>query len=548
MPIYPSTKTYRGGFYNSKVDAGGNNDRVYTAEDVRKPYDTVFSDGIMPGADGTAGDTLKVTASGEMGISVGKGNAKLGGAWFENTAPYNITLDTAGSAVRYDCVIIRNDDSDAVRDASIYIKSLTREPTVTDLERTTNVYEICVAYVRVPALASSISASYIIDTRDDGSLCNLMRGVGAMVVRTYNNTVYSDTAGQVLVPIGIPQYDKSRDILIVSVEGRIFTEGVDYNIHSSGSNITLFVGLPVVGTKVDFQVLKNVNAAGAESVVQEVAQLRGEMTAANKTLEHHYYCDGRTDNAQISQIISDFQSSANDYGSMKLVIHGTFGVTSPRSGTGTADNPYVWIRAAQSAASSRRVTLDFTDCSQISINCPAGTVNYIFYGYDTRIIGANVVATGGTTIYMFSVAGGTTVYAENCRLWVTCDSGGFIARSGTFKNCRASVTNSGLHSYCFVPLSASLLRIDGGEYYAYTGSAEHFSAIVGLTSGENAVAILYAVNAPTSGRSGYRQTHSIYQTTGLVSCTDIISALPLNVVSGSSNISGTLAVSKAGML
>lgn len=547
MPTYPAIKTYRGGFYNNKVDAGGNNDRAYTAEDMRKPYDTVFSDGILPEADGTAGTTLQVTPKGGMMISVAKGNAKVGGAWFENYSAYNITLDTASTVDRYDCVIVRNDDNDDVREPSILIKSLSAVPTVANLERNDKVYELCIAYVRVPALATSISASNIVDTRDEGSLCNIMSGVGAMVVRTYNNTVYSERAGQTGVTIGIPQYNKSRDILIVSVEGRTFTEGINYTIPSN-TYIELTIGLPVIGTRVDFQVLKNVNAAGAESVVQEVAQLRGEMTNANRILEHHYYCNGRTDNVNISNLVSDFQTNYTDYGSMKLVIHGTFGATSPRGGAGTADNPYVWIRAAQGSASNRRVTLDFTDCKQISINCDTNTYNIIFFGMDTRIIGANVIATGGTSIQMFSVAGQTTIYAENCRFWITCDSGGMIARSGTFKNCRASVTNAGLHSYCFAPQSASLLRLDGGEYYAYTGSADHVSAVVGLTNGENAVAILYAVNAPTSARSGYRQTHSIYQTTGLVSCTDLITLLPINELSGKANIRGTLAVSKAGML
>ena len=545
MPTYPAIRTYRGGFYNNK-NVNGADDRVYTAEDVRRPYDTVFTDGILPDRDGTSGDTLKVSVVGEMGVSIAPGHAKLGGAWFENTAAYNITLDSAGSADRYDAIIIRNDDSDDVRDVNIYVNSFTSVPTVANLQRDEKVYEVCVAYVRVPALATSITASNITDTRDDGSLCNVMSGVGAMVIRTYRNTVFSESAGQTGVTIGIPQFNRTRDHLTVIIEGRVLSESA-YSIPSN-TYVELTLGLPVIGTRVDFEVRKNVNAAGADTVVQEVAGLLNEMALVNRTLEHHYYCNGATDNVNISNIISAFQSGYTDNASMRLVIHGTFGVTSPRSGAGTSDNPYVWIRAAQSAASSRRVTLDFTDCRQISINCDAGTVNYIFYGFDTRIIGANVIATGGTTIYMFSVAGGTTVYAENCRFWITCDSGGFIARSGTFKNCRASVTNAGLHSYCFVPIAASLLRLDGGEYYAYTGSADHVSAVVGLTNGTNAVAVLYAVNAPTVARSGYYQTNSVYQTTGTISCTDLISALPLSVVSGSSNIRGTIALSKAGLM
>lgn len=544
MPIYSANITYRGGFYNNKK-VNGVDDRTYTAEDVRKPYDTVFTDGIKPSEDGTAGDNLKVTSTGGMGIAVGAGHAKLGGAWFENTASFVITLDTAGISDRYDCVIIRNDDTETVRAPSIYVKSLSSAPTVSNLTRSGGIYEVCIAYVRVRATVANITQEDVIDTREDGSLCNIMSGVGATVVRTFYNTYFSETSGQRVIPIGIPQFNRSRDSLSVMIEGRVFTEGAGYSINSN-EQITLALGLPVVGTRIDFEVAKNVNAAGAETVVQEVGGLLNEMANVNKTLEHHYYCNGSTDNVAISNLVTNFQTGT-DYSGIRLVIHGHFGANAPRGGEGTTANPYYWFRAAQGSASTRRVILDFSDCQEVRINCTAGTKNIIF-GMDVVIEGASVIATGGATIYMFSTAGGTSVYAENCRFWITCDSGGFIARSGTFKNCRASVTNTGLHSYCFVPIDSSLLRVEGGEYYAYTASADHFSAIVGVTSGTNAVAILYGVNAPTSARSGYRQTHSLYQTTGMISCTDLISALPLNVVSGASNIRGTIALSKAGLM
>ena len=145
MPTYPINKTYRGGFYNNRKDANGNDDRVYTAEDVRKPYDVVFTDGIKPDADGTAGDVLKVTSAGGMAISIAAGHAKLGGAWFENTSAYNITLDNGTTYERYDWVILRNDDSASVRAPSIYIKSSTAAPKVEDLTRNTSIYEVCIA-------------------------------------------------------------------------------------------------------------------------------------------------------------------------------------------------------------------------------------------------------------------------------------------------------------------------------------------------------------------------------------------------------------------
>lgn len=546
MPTYPAIKTYRGGFYNN-VNTEGKDDRVYTAEDIRKPYDVIFSDGIMQDADGTPGNMLEVTAAGGLEINIAAGNAKLGGAWFENTSVYTIGLDTGGSTARFDCVILRNDDNDEVRGPNIYIKSLTRIPTVADLTRDDKIYEVCLAYIHVEALATAITQANITDTRLDGPLCNVISGIGATVVRTFRNTYFSETENQKVIPIGIPQYDITRDEMTVLVEGRIFSEGVNYTITDS-SKITLSVGLPVVGTKIEFVVSKNVNASAAESVVLEVETLITEMAAVQRKLEHHYYCNGTNDNIMISELIHSYLGGGTDYGSMRLIIHGKFGATSPYGGEGTESNAYYWVRAALGAASNRKVILDFTDCTHISINCDANTYNIIFFGMDVRIVGANVIATGGAAVYMFSTAAATTVHAEDCRFWITTESGGMIARSGTFKNCRASVTNTTGHSYCFTPLAGSLLRLFGGEYYAYTASSDHVSAVVGLTSGANAVAILYGVNAPTTARSGYNQTHALYQTTGLVSCTDMITTLALNVADGLSNIRGTLKVNKPGLM
>lgn len=543
MPTY-GTINYEAGFYDNKK-SNGVDDRVYSAMDIRKPYNSIYSKGVKPEEDGTAGGILKVTSTGGMGIAVAAGEANLG-AWFINKSAFSIVLDNSIGTDRYDCVIIRNDDSEEVRMPSIYIKSLTRIPTISDLTRNDDIYEICVAYVKVAAGVSLITDNNITDTREDGQLCNVMSGVGATVVRTYRNTVFSERAGQTGVTIGIPQYNKSRDHLTVIIEGRVLSSNA-YTIPSN-TYVELNLGLPVIGTRVDFEVRKNVNAAGADTVVQEVGGLLNDMANVNKTLEHHYYCNGATDNVNIGRLVTNLQANYTDYSSIRINIHGYFGATSAAGGTGTEDNPYYWVRSAQGAAASRRIILDFTDCREIAINCADNTHNIIFFGMDTHIVGANVRATGGASIYMFSLAGAASIYAEHCRFWVTTTSGGMIARSGTFKNCRASVTNTGLHSYCFAPISASLLRIEGGEYYAYTASSDHVSAVVGLTSGADAVAILYGVNAPTSTRSGYRQTNSIYQTTGIVSCTDLISLLPLNVVSGASNIRGTIAKSKAGLM
>ena len=548
MPAYQVNKTYRGGFYNNK-NVDGKDDRVYTAEDIRKPYDTVFSDGIMPGADGTAGETLKVTSTGGMGISVSAGNAKLGGAWFENSGNFSIVLDASGTSDRYDCVIIRNDDTDEVREPSIYVKSLSAPPTGNDLTRTNYIYELCVAYVRVPATATAITDENIIDTREDGTLCNTMRGVGATVIRTYRNTYFSETKNQTVIPIGIPHFDKSRDTLSVIVEGRLFSDsgsGKKYTV-TDNEKITLINGLPVVGTRIDFEVAKNVNAAGAETVVQEVGELIKEMSAVNKTLEHHYYCNGTNDNIQISQIAQAFINGGTDYRGMRLVVHGNVGATEPYSGAGTTSRNYFWFALGSDGESTnRRLTVDFTDCTAINLPIESGTYNTAFSGNDIHIIGASVIASqngAGTYIRMFSSSSGV-VMAENSRFWITADIVSYISQTGTFKNCRGSVTCSSANAYCFQPTSGSLLRVEGGEFYAYSASG-YTSAVVYQTAAD-AVAVLYGVNCPTSARSGLVQSYAVFASGAHISITDTFPTLSLSVPNG--NVRGTLAISKPGLM
>ena len=545
MPIYPTNKTYRGGFYNSKK-VNGVDDRVYTAEDIRKPYDVIYTDGVLTEADGTAGDQLKVTATGNFGIAVATGNGKFGGAWFENDSPYNITLDTANSTDRYDCVIIRNDDSDDVREPMILIKSLSAVPTVDDLTRTDKVYEVCIAYVRIPAFATAITDANIVDTREDGSLCNTMRGVGATVIRTYRNTYFSKVVGETDIPIGIPQFNRSRDNLTVVVEGRVFAEGTNYTILNN-STIRLAIGLPVVGTRIDIEVAKNVNAAGAETVVQEVGELRKEMTTANRILTNFYYCNGVNDNVNISNIVKAFLE-LGFYHSMKLHIIGHFGFAQMYGGAGTTSDPYKLFDFGTFAEVPKpKVILDFTECEEISVLVDNGKYTIIFGGSAIDIIGANVYASNTNTNTVIRIFDNSVkrLKAEDCRFWLTGYKDSMISANGTFINCRGSIANITNNSYCFLPSNNGLLRITGGEYYSYTGDSTKQSSIVGQSSAES-VSILYGVSAPTTARSGFYQTNSLLQWAGggIMNCTDLISALPLVVVSGISNIRGTIAKSK----
>lgn len=254
--------------------------------------------------------------------------------------------------------------------------------------------------------------------------------------------------------------------------------------------------------------------------------------------DYTYICNGSTDNVQISNIVKAFLNGGTDYRTMRLNVVGTIGITSPANGDGWFDF---------NVDSNRRVHIDFSNCSQINVPIIAGTLNVVFKVRDITISNANVVAnnsSAGTQIFMFYYST-SKIYCENCRFWINGSKDSIIAYTGTFVNCRGSVTNGTTNSYCF--LTSGVLRLIGGEYYSYTGNSSLYSAIVGQ-SGANAVSILYGVNAPTVTRSGYFQTHAIRQFDGMLSCTDTISNLTLQVASGKSNVRGTIQMSKPDLM
>ena len=358
------------------------------------------------------------------------------------------------------------------------------------------------------------------------------------------------------ISFDIPQYDSNGvDIIQVYVNGLLEIEGVDYTL--SGSTITFGTGgggtgIKAAGTEIVVICWKAYDGSDLGSVADRVTELENAIAALNGSNDFTYICNGIDDNVKLSEIAQAYLDGGDDYGSKKINVVGTFGAQAPFAGSGTSASAYRWISVGGQTVKNRKLIFDFTNCSQIELPITVGTINTIFFGVNAHIVGANVVAnqTGnGTVVKMFSDGTQTVVVAENCRFWINAFYSSVIGRTGTFINCRASVTNITGDSFCFTPNTYSLLRITGGEYYAYAGNSTGKSAIVNQT-GTSCASILFAVNAPNVARSGYYQTNSIIQATGggTVNCTDLISTLPLSVISGSSNIRGTIAVSKAGLM
>lgn len=556
----------KSGFFNALL-TNGEYDRKYNAYDYCDNLAVVISNGVLRGVD----DDLKVTATG-MVATVGVGRAWINGHYYVNDTAYSFSAVSAPiGGARYDRVFLRLNKELSVRSVSLVYQQGTagNNPVKPAPTRTGNIYDLVLADIYVGTNATSVTVT---DTRGDAELCGWVYSTSGddsffksldasfnvwfeekkdtlasvTLFKRYNWRTVLSTATK-SVTFNIPQYDAETCFIEVYVNGILETAGVDYT--ASGSVLT-FTGTLIAGSEIEVKCYKSIDGTGIESVADEITELQNEVAALTAKDEYVYVCNGVNDNVLIGNIVREFQAGTG-YGSMRLSVYGTFGATAAARGSGTANSVYGWFNFYQETAPTRRCVVDFTNCSAISLPITDGTTNIVFYGSWVEVIGANVIAnnsTANTIIRIFNSSAGV-IRCENSRFWVTAYQDSYISNSGTFTNCRGSIANVVNNTYCFLPSGTGLLRINGGEYYAYTGGSSYRSAVVGQSAAD-AVSILYGVNAPTLARSSFYQTDAIMQFAGggMLNCTDLISALPVTVVSGISNIRGTIAKSKAGLM
>lgn len=534
-------------------------DRNYNADDLSDFLSIVCDTGVVKTNSDAAGNPqgLKVVAASGMTVNVNAGKAVIKGKAFINEALEAFTVTANGTTSnRYDYLVIKFDNNLDARTIEFELRTGTASvPTASVLTRTGKIYEIMLAHIRVAPSATSIAQGNITDVRGNKDLCPWFTAVKGYdeyydaIIQKHESTV-AYSGNPVITTLSSNLYNAKYSLV------EVYTNGVKeaasaYSVDvSSGFVVIKFTAAKTLGQKITVVLSTFIDGEGMGTALAQYTDLLAQVADLKTAAELDYVCNGVNDNVLISNIVKAFYS-VNDYRGLKLNVIGTLGMTAATTGTGTGANPYAWFDFTKQVETNRVATVDFTNATAIAPTIAGGTTNYIFKAEEIKIIGANVTATNianETTVKVFPTATGR-VYAENCRFWLTTYTASLIAQTGTFVNCRASVTNAVSNSYCFLTATTGLLRVYGGEYYAYTGESGATSAMLGQ-SGANAVSLLYGANVPTSARGGYYQTNAIYQATGggTINCTDLVSELPLLVREGISNIRGTIAKSKAGLM
>jgi hypothetical protein len=163
----------KSGFFNSS-----SGDRVYDAVDFAAYFGSLVSNGVLYAAT----TNLQVSPGTGLAVSVAAGSAWINGYRYENTDALNLSLTTAnGSNPRIDRIVVRLSMISRSILLAVIAGTPAASPSAPALTRTSDVYELSIADVLVPAAATSIAANNITDNRLNTSLCGLVNSLVSAV-------------------------------------------------------------------------------------------------------------------------------------------------------------------------------------------------------------------------------------------------------------------------------------------------------------------------------------------------------------------------------
>ena len=537
-------------FFNALPDSSSPTgyDRNYNADDISDWFSIVCDTGVLKGG-------LQVSIGTGLSVNVAIGKATIKGKGYVNNAVVNLSVGNAPTGANPYYVPIKLQMNNMLTASGRFIElvvgdPLTSTPTISNLTQTDTIWELMLGYAVIQPNASVVGQ--VVDTRGQ-DVCPYFTAVkgyddyyDAIVQQFEYDTTLASTSTSVITNLAANLYNNKYSLVEVYVNG-LREEETNYSVGTDSGYITItFISAKNSGADVSVILNNFIDGEGLNTALDDYNQWVQDVATLKAANSYTYVCNGLTDNQQITTLVNNFIDGGTDYSSLNLKIVGTFGCYNgtqypvPVGGSGTSASPY---RMFDFHSGNRKVILDFTNCSQITINV-SGVVATIFYcaSKNFEFKGLNMVLGGsnsGTQVNVFNAS----IQCEDSRFWINSYSNSNISNGGTFTNCRASVSNATGNSYCF--LNTDVLRLNGGEYLAYTGSSSSRSAIVGQSASQS-VSILYGVNAPTVARSGYYQVNSLYQvgSNNYISCTDMITQLALYVTTGYSNIRGTIPYSK----
>ena len=317
-------------------------DRLYSANEMNRPYKRLVSNGVFATQSGTPSTDLQVmSANNGMNIICKAGEGIFADKWFENPADITISVPSNTELVpRKDSVIVQVDKTTAGRVGNIVYRTGTANsnPQVPAINTDPNIIEYRISNIYVAPSATSIGNDVITDLRgsseclwitslvkqvDTSTLFNQWQSaysnfydtstsefnnyvedveedyvsytstkrrefetflqqlteelsVSTNVISLTSSFVSENTASN--IPINIPSFDPTTDVLMVFINGLRAVEGLNYTINNNNMSIDLTAEL-LPGQTVNFLVFKSVIADDINTTVTAIQALNDRLSA-----------------------------------------------------------------------------------------------------------------------------------------------------------------------------------------------------------------------------------------------------------------------------
>lgn len=242
------------GFFNAH-----NGDRTYNADDFNEFFNGILTDN---GVYKKSGNGLQVVPGSGMSVNITTGRCRIQQHFVAVSAAENVALAASSLTLnRYDAIVLRYDAQNRQITAEAITGTPASSPVKPSIMRTVNTYDMCLAYVYVPAGSSTVSTGNIEDTREDNGVCGFAKlqidAINAGI-REYRNVINVDSNTS-SINIGIPEFDSANDLLSANINGVLFVQGTDYTVSGSGSQaVANFTSQVRAGNTVEFKVIKSV--------------------------------------------------------------------------------------------------------------------------------------------------------------------------------------------------------------------------------------------------------------------------------------------------
>lgn len=238
------------GFFNSV-----NGDRRYDADQISNYYDGLITSGVYR----DVGGGLEVSADSGMDIEVASGRAMIDCKWLNSDAPLTLTVNPSHAVLnRYTAVVVRLDIVNRLMEITTKDGEPASEPTKPAMQNDASAVEKCLAYIYIPAGATSIASNNIEDMRASG-LCGWVTGLvnqNTILSRWKKRIVFGSGASGV-IPLDMQNYTHEiHDVIHVYINGLFGYEGVDFTLDTTPQTPTITVEATNEGTEVIIDIIR----------------------------------------------------------------------------------------------------------------------------------------------------------------------------------------------------------------------------------------------------------------------------------------------------